>query len=43
VFYWYQDTPEGFKHEPMEPVEERIRDLVKSSRKADAEGEADRS
>jgi hypothetical protein len=43
VFYWYQDRPGGFKHEPMEPVEERIRDLVKSSRKADTEGEADRS
>jgi hypothetical protein len=32
VFYWYQDVPAGFKHQPLRPVEERIKDLLKSSR-----------
>ena len=38
VFYWYQDAPAGFTHQPMEPMDERIQDLLKSSRKkTDAE------
>ena len=38
VFYWYQDTPAGFDHQPIEPLDQRIKDLLKSSRKtAEAE------
>lgn len=33
VFYWYQDTPTGFKHQPIEALDQRIQDLLKSSRK----------
>ena len=32
VFYWFQDSPAGFKHEPLAPVADRTRDLMKSSR-----------
>jgi len=32
VFYWYQDNPAGFKHEPLAPVVDRAKDLMKSSR-----------
>lgn len=31
VFYWCQDHPAGFKHEPLVPVAEQIKDLLKSS------------
>lgn len=31
VFYWYQDSPSGFKHHPIEPLDRRIEDLTKSS------------
>lgn len=31
VFYWYQDAPAGFEHEPLRPVEQRVEDLLKSS------------
>lgn len=34
VFYWYQDSPTGFEHQPIEPIDQRIRDLLKSSRKS---------
>ena len=33
VFYWYQDTPAGFKHQPIRPLDRRTTDLLKSSRK----------
>jgi D-arabinan exo alpha-(1,3)/(1,5)-arabinofuranosidase (non-reducing end) len=33
VFYWYQDSPAGFTHHPIEPLERRILDLSKSSLK----------
>ena len=32
VFYWYQDSPAGFVHPPLEPLDQRIRPLLKSSR-----------
>ncbi len=32
VFYWYQDHPAGYQHAPLAPVDERIKDLLKSSR-----------
>ena len=35
VFYWYQDDPAGFEHQPLESVPERIRALQKSSRGED--------
>ena len=37
VFYWYQDSPTGFNHQPIEPLDERIKDLLKSSRKETGE------
>lgn len=37
VFYWYQDSPAGFEHEPLRPIEERTRDLLRSSRPSEAE------
>jgi len=44
VFYWYQDVPAGFEHEPLAPVEQRITDLLKSSREnTDAKTEAEKS
>ncbi|MBN2272148.1 MAG: DUF2961 domain-containing protein [Sedimentisphaerales bacterium] len=33
VFYWYQDAPAGFEHQPIEPLDQRIKDLLKSSGK----------
>jgi len=33
VFYWYQDHPAGYEHERLGPAAERIKDLLKSSRK----------
>lgn len=33
VHYWYQDSPGGFKHEPLRLVEERTKPLLRSSRK----------
>lgn len=33
VFYWYQDHPAGFGHQPLVPVAERIKDLLKSSKR----------
>ncbi|HNS19792.1 MAG TPA: DUF2961 domain-containing protein [Sedimentisphaerales bacterium] len=35
VFYWYQDSPAGFEHRPIEPLDQRTKDLLKSSRKTD--------
>lgn len=32
MFYWYQDHPAGFTHQPLAPVAERIKDLLKSSK-----------
>ncbi|MBN2211436.1 MAG: DUF2961 domain-containing protein [Sedimentisphaerales bacterium] len=32
VYYWYQDNPAGYHHQPLAPVPERIKDLLKSSR-----------
>ena len=37
VFYWYADSPAGFKHQPLRPVEKRIQDLLKSSRPAETD------
>lgn len=34
VFYWYQDSPAGFEHQPIEPLDRRTQDLLKSSRKS---------
>ncbi len=34
VFYWYQDSPAGFEHSPIEPLDQRTTDLLQSSRKA---------
>ncbi len=31
VFYWYQDSPSGFQHEPLPPLEKRQLALAKSS------------
>ncbi len=31
VFYWYQDQPGGFTHQPLPPVEERMKPLLRSS------------
>lgn len=28
VFYWYQDAPGGFRHEPLPPVAERCLDIL---------------
>jgi hypothetical protein len=28
VHYWYQDQPGGFTHKPLEPVSERIKDML---------------
>ena len=33
VHYWYQDAPGGYKHTPMRPIAERVRTLLRSSRK----------
>ncbi|MBI5384980.1 MAG: DUF2961 domain-containing protein [Verrucomicrobia bacterium] len=30
VFYWYQDSPGGFRHEPLPPVAERCLDILAS-------------
>jgi hypothetical protein len=32
VFYWYQDNPAGYQHEPLPPLEERQLALARSSR-----------
>jgi hypothetical protein len=32
VFYWYQDSPAGFRHQPLESLDERIKGLLNSSR-----------
>ena len=32
VFYWYQDQPGGFEHQPLPPVEERMKTLLRSSK-----------
>jgi hypothetical protein len=32
VFYWYQDSPAGFRHEVLAPLEQRTKDLLRSSR-----------
>ena len=32
VFYWYQDQPGGFEHQPLSPVEERMKPLLRSSK-----------
>jgi hypothetical protein len=34
VFYWYQDHPAGYQHEPLPPLQERQLALAHSSRKA---------
>lgn len=31
VFYWYQNHPAGFTHQPLAPVAERTKDLLKTS------------
>jgi hypothetical protein len=31
VFYWYQDSPAGYEHAPLPPVEERKKPLLRSS------------
>ncbi len=33
VFYWYQDSPGGFRHEPLPPVAERCRDITPAPEK----------
>ncbi|HNR99866.1 MAG TPA: DUF2961 domain-containing protein [Planctomycetota bacterium] len=33
VFYWYQDAPGGFRHEPLPPVEERCCDIMPAPEK----------
>lgn len=38
VFYWYQDHPAAFDHEPLAPVAERVSDLLKSSVKDGSDG-----
>ncbi len=40
VFYWYQDNPAGFEHKPLRPVQERVKDLLKSSRPPEAKTES---
>jgi hypothetical protein len=30
VFHWHQDSPSGFRHRPLGPVEGRIGALLKS-------------
>jgi hypothetical protein len=32
VFYWYQDDPAGYQHEPLAPVQERSKMLLRSSK-----------
>jgi hypothetical protein len=39
VHYWYQDQPGGFKHKPLEPVSERIKDMLHPNPKPKAEAE----
>jgi hypothetical protein len=34
VFYWYQDQPGGFQHQPLPSVEERMKPLLRSSIKS---------
>jgi len=31
VHYWYQDRPGGFEHEPLRPVKERTREILKAN------------
>ncbi|HBO45515.1 MAG TPA: hypothetical protein DD670_16605 [Planctomycetaceae bacterium] len=35
VYYWYQNQPGGFKHQPLDPPAERQKTLLRSSRKSD--------
>ena len=34
VFYWYQDSPAGFQHEPLPPVDVRCLDILPCPEKA---------
>ena len=31
VFYWYQDSPGGYRHEPLPPVRNRYLDILPES------------
>jgi len=33
VYYWYQDKPGGFKHSPLRPVAERMKELSRPSKR----------
>ncbi|NLE39369.1 MAG: hypothetical protein GX621_15215, partial [Pirellulaceae bacterium] len=35
VYYWYQNQPGGFKHQPLDPPAERQKTLLRSSKNSD--------
>ncbi|UCG59217.1 MAG: DUF2961 domain-containing protein [Phycisphaerales bacterium] len=37
VYYWYQDRPDGYNHEPLRPLSERQKILLHSSAKRSSE------